>query len=179
MRHVDLLAIAKLIPKIETGTLTLIEANAFFILVRGSAPKSSIVRDIGDSVAHDERDRGLAHAHLNTIVDEFVAAIRDGGGIVSRTLYPTDELITELHALLNGLGLTLDIEATKRHQNELARTIGNMLYGTQIELNAPEFRAALTMNGDQPLCQFIALQNIGPLHAGQGIAMPMLRRLTD
>lgn len=179
MRNVDRIAIAELIPKIESGELSVIEANAFFILVRGSAADFPIIRDIGDSVAHDARDRGLVHKHLNTIVDEFLTAVRDHGGIYSRTLYPIDELIPELEQLLDELGFDFDIEAAERHQQQLVMTIGEMLDGTQIALRAREFKADLSMTGGQPLLRLVALEDVGPIRQGQGIAMPMLRRMSS
>ncbi|MCT1460087.1 hypothetical protein M3G03_11165 [Aestuariimicrobium sp. p3-SID1156] len=57
---------------LQHGQLTRSDVTALFILLRGSATKGSITRDIGDCVAHDVRDRG----NLFSFANQFVRSVR-------------------------------------------------------------------------------------------------------
>src|SRR3954463_13446751 len=100
---------------------------ALFILIRGDAPPNSIIKDIGHTVAHDERDRGVAFERLDRFTREVEALLTEGkGGIEFGILFEIHETIDERCDLAESLGLTPDRSAIHAASDSLANTTADI-----------------------------------------------------
>ena len=123
-----------------------VDAVAVFILVRGSAKTGTAVRDIGDTVAHDARDRGVVHAKLNEVVDQMLTAMRRGrGNFTVVPAYTMSEILDELARIFASESLGFDRARAREHRPDLARQIASVMAGTEIDLRDPELKARIEM----------------------------------
>lgn len=153
---------------LEWGTLNRSDAVSLFMLMREEAPNGTAIKDIGHTVAHDNRDRGTAHRHVNDFADSIMTAAREGGLIVSRVLFPVEEIIAETASLLSKHRITLDESRVHAHSKHLVSMIADILDGTVIVMGSDDTEAELH-GGRQPSFT-LRLKLFG----GLGIAGPML-----
>ena len=93
------------------------------MMLRGSAKPGSIVRDIGDCVAHDERDRGDLYVYANGFVRSVRRTIGVGGVLESKVLYPVSDLLDEISDLLREQSITLDRVAADARVDAFVREV--------------------------------------------------------
>lgn len=166
-----------LIPALEAGTLTRAEVDSLFMLLRERASRGSLVRDIGDSVAHDERDRSYIHEYADRFVSHFLRVLTLGGSLHSQTLYPIDDVIGEVCALASTLGARIDHSEVIKQRRPIAHAIGEALDGVQVRVRS-SYHMKVVLS-DFPLSVLMIPQRDRPyggiqLFSGVGIGMPLL-----
>lgn len=149
MRESDRRHLAQLARGIERGQLGRSDVVALFMILRGSAKRGSIVRDIGDCVAHDERDRGDLYVHANQFVRSVRRALGVGGVMESRVLYPVEDLLNEIIDLLAQQSVTLDRTAADSRVDAFVRAVADVLDGVTIKVRMSHVACRLS-GGDAP-----------------------------
>jgi len=121
------------------AALTRSDAVAFLILLRDSAPRNSMLRDLGHSVAHDTRDRGLSFDYLEKFSLNVRRVLIHGGILNSKTMFPINDVIGEVNLVLANLHIADRlIENDDRVRFLLTAMIGQVLDGTTYHLRVAE-----------------------------------------
>jgi hypothetical protein len=147
---------------IEVGALGRSDAVALFMILRGIAERGSIVRDIGDCVAHDERDRGDLYEHANAFVRGVRRTIAVGGVLESPVLYPVDELLDEISRLFAANSLSLNRSAADAHVAGFVNAVSSILDGVTIKVRTPHVACRLS-GGQLP---GLAIDFLRPMPSG-------------
>lgn len=144
MRDSDRRHLAQLASLIELGQLARSDVVALFMMLRGRAKRGSIVRDIGDCVAHDERDRGDLHVYANGFVRSVRRAVGVGGVLESKVLYPVGDLLDEISDLLKEQSITLDRAAADARVDAFVRGVASVLDGVTIKVQVAHVTCRLS-----------------------------------
>lgn len=140
-----------LLRRAEQGQLSRAETAALFMYVRGDAPQGSMLKDIGHTVAHDERTRGFAYDYVNDFADRIVAHFDGRGDLDVGVLFPIEHLVVELATFAHSIGLNLDAQALMNKRMRMAARIGSLLDGTSIKIKRrAEITCEFALYADAP-----------------------------
>jgi hypothetical protein len=63
----------QIVERIQNGTFSGVELRSFLIIARYAKPRSYILEELGDFVAHyDERNRGILYKHIDSFMRKFL-----------------------------------------------------------------------------------------------------------
>lgn len=177
MRIASRAHLIELIPAVETGTLTHAEVNSLFMIVREQAKSDTVVRDIADCIAHDRRHKGLALKHVDDFATELLDAFRFGGMIESRTLYPIEDVLAQLHGIFRDEQIQFDLSTAHSNRSTLTHAIAEVLDGVTFKVKNPLVRRAELSAGEQPAFTFWPVDGIEgtriPLRSDVGMSGPL------
>jgi len=140
--------------------------NMFTILRNYAKPRSGdLIRDLGNSMAHYERDRGSISKYLREFHDRWLAQRDSGGEIDVPVVYPISDLYAELFFVLRELDIGHDEQRMRENQYQFVSRIGWGLDGLVVRLDKDDKSNFCTFVGDvhvspmitQPGCVFNAL----------------------
>lgn len=178
VRDTDKEDLQRLLGLAEGGRLSRSDVAALFMYVRGDAPNGSMLKDIGHTVAHDERDRGFAYDHVNAFVAQIVDVFTNGGPFEVGVLFEVGDLLTELSQFCEGIGLTVDLGAMLDNHMPTAGRIANLLDGTSIKVTGPVKATCKFSRSDVgPVVTIDFHEEFGKvirMRPGVGIAVPLL-----
>lgn len=130
MRPSDRWHLVELMATAERGQLSRSDVVALFMLVRGEAPKNSVLRDIGDTVAHDERDRGVALRSIDAFIEHTLEVFRAGGMWQIDVLFEVHALLDELLTCAALLQVPADHDKVHSNSDRFALALADVLDGT-------------------------------------------------
>jgi hypothetical protein len=126
-----------IVSELENGRGSRRDLVALLIYIRGHI-SPDMVQDLAHCVAHDERDRGLAHTYIEHFVEHLIDVFENGGILDVGLLFPIDDVIAELASDLVNLGIEIDETRLKSHAAELKRLIADMLDSVKVKLANPQ-----------------------------------------
>lgn len=178
VRPADLDHLRDLAKVAANGELTRSDALALFILLREIAPAQSMLRDVGDSIAHSTRDRGYAHRYVSGFVQHVTDAFARGGELDIPVAFEVGGITNELADALDRLTIEPDRSALHRQSRQMVNTVGSLLQGTEILLPGVGVTVYLSVVADvQPALLMTFTSGRGgavPIEAGTQVAFPML-----
>lgn len=111
------------------------EALSLLILLREVAPTKSMLRDLGHSVAHAERDKGLSFDYLEKFTMNVRRVLIHGGNLHSKILFPIVDVIGEINGVLAHVGIEERLPKDDPGiQYALANPVADALDGTSYKL---------------------------------------------
>jgi len=134
VRQSDVDHVAELVEKAEAERLSRSEVVALLIMLRGMAPRGSVLRDIGDGVAHDVRDKGMAFEMLRLFTRDFIRAAMRGGVFDSHVLYPVEDLISDIASVARRLDVPVTEQVLLVNSRSLALVVAEALDGTEVSV---------------------------------------------
>lgn len=86
------------IERIQNGTFSGVELRSLLISVRYAQPRSSILEELGDFVAHyDERTKGILYEHIDNFMFKFINFAMSGGSVtIPGPLFDQNTVVSEL-----------------------------------------------------------------------------------
>ena len=137
MRDLDLIHLKHLVRMINDpgAALTRSDGIALLILLRDSSPAKSMLRDLGHSVAHDARDRGVSFDYMEKFALNVRRVFIHGGRLVIKLMFPIRDIVLEMNTLFRRIGIEelIDPDDTRVHYL-LASMIADVLHGTTYRL---------------------------------------------
>lgn len=146
MRERDVAHLQELIARLGQSAEHLPRSDALtlLILLRDPAPRKSMVRDLGHSVAHDSRDQGLSFEYLKKFALNVRRVLIHGGNLRVPIMFPIGDVIAEMNSVLQRLGISGRLPAEDaRVRYALASAIADVLDGTTFKLDF----ARITLRG--------------------------------
>lgn len=179
MRALDRAELQRLLDTSATlGNLNHSETTALFLYTRADAPKGSMLRDLGDTVAHDQRDRGVAYDYVNGFVDHLLETFEHGGRLVVEILFDIDQLLIELADFAQSIGLAVDRSGLRANASAIAPSIARAIGETTIKLRQPGILCTFSVSPEgQPAYELeFAEDRVGviPVFATARMAFPLL-----
>ncbi|MEX8031664.1 hypothetical protein AB6V29_01365 [Microbacterium sp. 20-116] len=148
MRDADRQHLSELLHTTSHGTLTRSDAVSLLIMTRGQASRGSSLRDLGDGIAHDERNRGEAFEELRLFARQVVRTALHGGQIEAKTLYPIDPIIESLAGVARKVAVPFEVRAAYARRQTVADSLAAAVDGTTFTINKM-VRAELKSNPPQ------------------------------
>lgn len=152
------------------------------MLLRGDAPPRSMLRDIGDCIAHEERDRGWAYGYITTFAERVIDALGSGGVLEVGICLEITGLLQEVADMCQGIGLPLSLPIDAEATRSLADTISDVLAGTRIRLGRDDVTAEFAGLPHPSMVLYFAegtVTGVVPLPPNVGLAMPLLRDVSE
>ncbi|MEX0331434.1 MAG: hypothetical protein AB3N64_08440 [Puniceicoccaceae bacterium] len=145
--------------KIQAGTFDQDTVKNILLAGRELAPPKSIVRDLGDLVAHTTRNRGYSHRHINSFSTK-IHRNKDATKLVIDFAMPLDAHRFPLYLgkiFQEALGLTCDeiVSVLNSHDNDTDIIVCIFSLMHYVELQFPDKRSyTLKMTGStsNPSC---------------------------
>ncbi|MGN7970853.1 hypothetical protein [Microbacterium sp. 22296] len=157
-------------------------AVALFIVLREEAPRGSLLRDLGDMMAHDDRDRGPAFEYIGSFasgLSEYVRTGRKPAGPAVEVLYEIHAVIDEVCDAADSVGVTHDRATIHAASDILANALGYALDGTSLKVDGGRVMAQLWFGGQT---DEVALHPVNPMPGpistwmpDTSIALPLFR----
>ena len=122
--------------QLELGTAGRRDVLSLLMYIREHAAEG-VIRDLADSVAHSDRDRGHAYTFTKEFVDRLVAFVTEGGILEVETLYDSDQVIQELSTECARQGVRLDASRVSEQKGSLLTALGDLLSGVSLHLGNP------------------------------------------
>lgn len=138
MKPNDLNDLEQIVTLLQNGTASRRDMVALLIYVRSHlfSADSPMLLDIAHCVAHPERDRELAHGHIESLLNNFIDVVKNGGTIKVDTLFPIQKVIEELNIALIKLGSTfVNEKALVLQTNHIKSLFVNILDSTEFRIN--------------------------------------------
>ncbi|MFA5249206.1 MAG: hypothetical protein WC397_01545 [Candidatus Paceibacterota bacterium] len=87
-----------IVEKIQGGTFLRTDILSLLISVRYAQPRSPILEELGDFVAHrDERTKGISYNHINNFISKFVDFAMSGGSIkIPEPIFSQEKVVSAL-----------------------------------------------------------------------------------
>ena len=133
----DLEATVRRVASGSTVHLARADFIALLVSVRQHARPGSTLRDLGDSTAHDIRDRGDVHRHLQRTIDAVVGVVTSGTSdtIEARLVHPVEDVLSDLNAVLSGEEININLDPMdSRVRKTMAWGVAQALDGTSFDL---------------------------------------------
>ena len=130
MRANDKGHLQELIDGAAEGRLSRSDVLAIFALVREDAPHGTALRDIGDSIAHDTRDKGYGYKYVERFIQHVHDVFTKSGTLVVKVFLPIDLVLDELADVISRLGIAVDRDAMNAHRGMWVRRLAHILDGT-------------------------------------------------
>lgn len=156
------------------------ECELLFVVLREEFPvrwpptpampqgKPSVLRDLGNALAHERRDRGFISDYLHDFADRWLAEAQKEGerSIDIEPIYPVEDLYQELFAVLSELNIEHDAEAMLAAEYHMVTRIGWALDRREVRYDKRDPEDYCVFVGDigvdsriaQPACWFNTLR---------------------
>lgn len=141
----------------QSGTLDRSGGVALFMHLRDEAPMKSMLRDVGHSIAHDERTKGESFEYVARHVKTLRRVFALGGVLSIKIMFPIHELLDELAEQVEEHGIAVDRPALHEQWRMLADLVADILDGVEYRLSGAVAtleagpQHALVVQFDKPL----------------------------
>lgn len=171
---------------LSTGLFAPSDAVALFIVLREEAPRGSLLRDLGDMMAHDDRDRGPAFEYIGAFasgLSEYIRTGREPERPVVNVLYEIHAVIDEVCNAADSAEVPHDRDAVHAASDALASALGYALNGTSLKVDRGRVVARLWF-GDKT--DEVALHPVEPMPGpvttwmpNHMVTLPLFRNLSE
>lgn len=157
--------LSRLSEQLSAGTFDECDVLAFLILLRRHTRKTHLIRELGDFVAHRERDRGILQHYLSDVQRVL------NGSAPAHTHHRFPISTDDLQACLNEVLRTLDLlEWDRPATNRLVVAIITLLQSVEIVRECqPRSKLLVGIGATR-----VALLGQATVPAGHGLAFPVL-----
>lgn len=173
--------VQRLVPALETGTLSRTDAYMLGLYLREDAPAGSMLRDVGDCLAHTERDRGVAWKFSRDFVAHVTDVFRKGGVLKVEVMYEIHALLDEICDVLENFDIDVDRSRARRFARKSADAIAQAVDSTVFSV--PGATVTLLANIGQPMVRILREEPItGGAYdwpTGVAVAIPLFYEASD
>lgn len=158
MRDNDLAHLRDLVHRLRDpeDTFTRSDSVAFLILLRDSAPPKSMLKDLGHSVAHGVREKGVSFEYLEKYSLHLRRWLIHGGTLQTNVMFPIGTVIKEINSVLSNLLVAERLDGGPTSRFVLSTIIADVLDGTSYKLRVATGRLAIGHHADDGRPVFLA-----------------------